>query len=273
MELHDQEMQKLHQAAVQGDLRRKRRNRGIGLDDSDEESDEDERARKIRRKMNKSQRIERDNIKALADNQETKAFYQAYEHGVLDDDGVEVQHDDVVMGEAGNDDGQGTQDYVTRDEIQGRARELARRKEIEPTLDPHDVSWIDQETADDDIDMNIRVANTAQREHVAIRRGLHKDFDDAPEISKLSAALEDDREKSRMRSWARMESKSRNTSTMRSGSGVAVTGHTKSKARSQAKAQQAEAGNSRAEQHSRRKPLKATPSMLADVSDRSARFR
>lgn len=34
------------------------------------------------------------------------------------------------MGEAGNDDGQGTQDYVTIDEIQGRARELARRKEV-----------------------------------------------------------------------------------------------------------------------------------------------
>ena len=65
MELHDQEMEKLHQAAVQGELRRKRRNRGVGLDDSDEESDEDERARKIRRKMNKSQRIDRDDIKAL----------------------------------------------------------------------------------------------------------------------------------------------------------------------------------------------------------------
>lgn len=37
--------------------------------------------------------------------------------------------------------------------------------------------------ADDDIDMNVRVANTAQRENVAIRRGLHKDFDDAPEVS------------------------------------------------------------------------------------------
>ena len=86
-------------------------------------------------------------------------------------------------------------------------------------------------------------------------------------MSKPSANLEDDREKSRMRSWARMESKSRTTTTVRSGSGVAVTGHTKNKSRSQSKAQQAGAGNST------RKPLKATPSMLADVSDRSARFR
>lgn len=70
-----------------------------------------------------------------------------------------------------------------------------------------------------------------------------------------------------------MECKSRNTSTVRSGGGVAVTGHTKSKARSQSKAQQAEVGSSKAEQHNRRKTLKATPSMLADVSDRSAHFR
>jgi len=69
MELDDQELEKLHQAAVQGELRRKRRHRGIGLDDSDDESDEDERARKIRRKMNKSQRIDRDNIKALGQEQ------------------------------------------------------------------------------------------------------------------------------------------------------------------------------------------------------------
>lgn len=103
------------------------------------------------------------------------------------------------MEEAGNDDGQGTQDYVTRDEIQDQARELTRRQEvrifilawpihdsqqIEPTLDPHDVSWIDKETGDDDIDMNVKVANTARRKNIAIRRGgFDKDFDDAPEVS------------------------------------------------------------------------------------------
>lgn len=65
MEREDQELERLHQAAAQGELRRKRRNRGIGLDDSDEEGDEDERARRIRRKMNKSQRIDRGDIKDL----------------------------------------------------------------------------------------------------------------------------------------------------------------------------------------------------------------
>jgi hypothetical protein len=42
--------EKLQQAVVQGELRKKRRNRGLGLDDSDEEDEEDEmRARKMRR--------------------------------------------------------------------------------------------------------------------------------------------------------------------------------------------------------------------------------
>ncbi len=34
------------------------------------------------------------------------------------------------MGDAGNDDSQGTEDYVTRDEIQDRARALAKKKEV-----------------------------------------------------------------------------------------------------------------------------------------------
>ena len=88
-------------------------------------------------------------------------------------------------------------------------------------------------------------------------------------MSKPSTVLEDDRDKSRMRSWAKIEGKSRNTTAARSGCGVAVTGHAKSKTRNA----EAKSGNSTAEQHSRRKPLKATSSMLADVSDRSARFR
>ena len=49
----DLENEKLQQAVVQGELRKKRRNRGLGLDDSDEEDEEDEmRARKMRRGLN-----------------------------------------------------------------------------------------------------------------------------------------------------------------------------------------------------------------------------
>jgi mediator of replication checkpoint protein 1 len=54
----------LQQAVVQGDLRKKRRNRGLGLDDSDDEEEEDMRARKMRRGLNEP-RIDNDDVKEL----------------------------------------------------------------------------------------------------------------------------------------------------------------------------------------------------------------
>jgi mediator of replication checkpoint protein 1 len=62
MEKDDEEALKFHQGVVQGELRRKRKNR-FGIDESDEEDEEDERARRIRRKMR--QRTERGDIKEL----------------------------------------------------------------------------------------------------------------------------------------------------------------------------------------------------------------
>lgn len=64
-ELEDQELEKLHQAAVRGEMRQKKRNHGVGMEDSDDDSDEDDRARKIRRDMYKKRKIDRDNIKEL----------------------------------------------------------------------------------------------------------------------------------------------------------------------------------------------------------------
>jgi mediator of replication checkpoint protein 1 len=61
----DREIQKLHQAAIQGDLRKKKRNHGVGLDDSDDDSDDEEKNRRIRRGMNKKPKIDRDNIRDL----------------------------------------------------------------------------------------------------------------------------------------------------------------------------------------------------------------
>ncbi|KAF8631123.1 hypothetical protein AX15_002470 [Amanita polypyramis BW_CC] len=262
MEREDQELENLHQAAAQGELRRKRRNRGIGLDDSDEESDEDERVRKIRRKMNKSQRIDRGDIRALAKNEETLPFYKTYEHGILDDDDVEFQQTDAAMGEAVDNSGQDARSLITMKDIEHDVRRLARQKEIEPTLDPHDVSWIDAEISDEEAVVQVRAAGFARRK-VNIRGGLDKDLDD---ISKLPASIVEEQEKSRMQSWAKIEGKLRST-TVRSGGGVAVTGHAKSKVK-------VDMGclSTALQGSSRRKPLKPTPSVLADVSDRSARF-
>lgn len=63
----DKEIEKLHQAAIQGELRRKKRHRGVGMNDSDDDSDEDEKNRRIRRQMNKRRKIDRANIKALGE--------------------------------------------------------------------------------------------------------------------------------------------------------------------------------------------------------------
>lgn len=62
MEQDDEAALKFHQGVVQGDLRKKRKNR-LGLDDSDDEDEEDDRARKIRKKM--SERMERGDIQEL----------------------------------------------------------------------------------------------------------------------------------------------------------------------------------------------------------------
>lgn len=66
-EEHDKEIERLHQAAIQGELRRKKRHHGVGINDSDDDSDEDERNRHIRRQMNKRRKIDRANIKALGE--------------------------------------------------------------------------------------------------------------------------------------------------------------------------------------------------------------
>lgn len=66
-EIADQDLEKLHQAAIQGKFRERKRNHGVGMDDSDEDSDEDERNARIRRGMHKKQKIERANIKELGE--------------------------------------------------------------------------------------------------------------------------------------------------------------------------------------------------------------
>lgn len=56
----------LHMKAINGEIRRNKRNRGVGMNDSDDDDEEDEeRNRKIRRGMNKDSKIDRDDINAL----------------------------------------------------------------------------------------------------------------------------------------------------------------------------------------------------------------
>lgn len=62
----DQAAEKLHLAAVHGELRVRKRNRGLGLEDSDDEEESDEEHnRRIRQNIHKRSRIDRDDIKSL----------------------------------------------------------------------------------------------------------------------------------------------------------------------------------------------------------------
>jgi len=56
-------LEELHQAAVQGELRKKR-NRGVGVDDSDEDSDVENNERAMRA-MKKARKSDRTDIKGL----------------------------------------------------------------------------------------------------------------------------------------------------------------------------------------------------------------
>lgn len=66
-EIDDRNLEKLHKDAVEGKLRVKRRNRGVGMDSSDDEDeDEEDRLRRIREKMHsKKRRIDGDNLEEL----------------------------------------------------------------------------------------------------------------------------------------------------------------------------------------------------------------
>lgn len=63
LEDDDKRLEELHKAAVQGELRKKR-NRGVGIDDSDEESDVEDNER-ARRAMKKARKSDRNDIKGL----------------------------------------------------------------------------------------------------------------------------------------------------------------------------------------------------------------
>lgn len=63
--MDDQALQKIHEDAIHGEFRKKRRNHGVGINDSDEDTDDDEKGRRIRQGMHKKQKVDRDDIKAL----------------------------------------------------------------------------------------------------------------------------------------------------------------------------------------------------------------
>ncbi|KAG6877843.1 hypothetical protein C0993_003216 [Termitomyces sp. T159_Od127] len=234
----DESLQKLHEAAVQGELRQKRKNRGLGVEDSDDESDEDERNRRIRRQMHKKQRIDRSNIKELGEHEETKSFFNVYQQNLMTDDAdfaylKDSQPLDIVMGNGTQDTDEGSvngseeREVLTTTEFNKLARETAQKSRIEEeeTLDPNDISWMDDDQSDDD---NVRVKSIVSKakKHFATHRKVPEqtEFDVGFEPLAMRPHKVDMAERSIK--WAKVEERSGHYGTTgRNVGGAAVTGH------------------------------------------------
>ncbi|KAJ7667686.1 hypothetical protein DFH06DRAFT_225551 [Mycena polygramma] len=244
--------EKLQQAVVQGELRKKRRNRGLGLDDSDDEDSEDEnRARKIRRGMQEA-KITGD-VTKLAQDPQTLPFYQVFRGDLDDGDDPELAYLRQTQPEAGQEaemesGDESEPEVITQKELFERMREVARQDSVEPAMDVDDLSWM--EDGDSDGETRTKVV-TRQRE---VRNNL------------VGGA---DRERERMNQWAKTEGRSRNAGTARASGRNAITGQM---GRAKTGGGSLRTGPSGAKPEARR-PVQGRPSVLATVaSDRSTRF-
>ncbi|KAJ7507438.1 hypothetical protein B0H11DRAFT_2271120 [Mycena galericulata] len=242
----DLENEKLQQAVVQGDLRKKRRNRGLGLDDSDEEDEEDEmRARKMRRGLN-APRIEGE-VAEYAKHPETMSFFNVYRDDLEGGDEGEFAYLQETQQDAEMD---GEDEVVTRQELVERLREVARQS-VGEELDDHDVSWVDAEA---DSDGELPKLKTVSRQG-------RKD---------VSAETIAGREQVRLLDWARREGRTRNAGTVRASGRTAVNAQ---KARVKSGGGSLRPGVAPKAAEAPRRPLKVQASVLAGVaSDRSTRF-
>lgn len=260
----DQRREKFHQEVVEGKYRKKRLGRGLNLDeDSDDEDDEADR--RIRQRVNKKRKIDGDNLEALGQSEETRAFYNTYHHDLVDDGDDEFKHLRDAPTNESDDDDEPEPESISVSEVLERVREAARNPSAVKPLDPTNTDWIDEPTADDPVGVRVKVMSRPTR---TSRRPNHGNVDFDVEAPKRS--IENDSEQKQWLSWAKDQG-GRHHGTGRSATGAAVTGHAKVKSgggslRSRVTNgadNEPKAGTSR---------LSKAPSMLSAVSDRSSRF-
>lgn len=221
-QIDDEANEKLQKDVVAGNWKTKRRDRGIGFEDSDSEDDDDDDAKARRRKMSKKRRIEDDSLEQLAKNPETLAFVQAYHADDADgDDFAHLQQDEMTL--INEQDQENVEDdepeYVSTTELTRQLREAAQDVEAHRAFDPHDVSWVEQDADDDE---GIIPVKEVQKQFNP-RRGA--DLDAALEMKRTVA--EDERDRARLQTWAKGESRTAGSS--RSTGISAVTGSGKRK--------------------------------------------
>ncbi|KAF4619463.1 hypothetical protein D9613_005412 [Agrocybe pediades] len=281
LEEQDKADEAFHQGLVQGQQRLKRRH-GVGIDDSDDDS-EDENNDRIRRAMKKSRKSDRGDIKALEANDATRAFAEAYNVALKDDEDEfaylkrDLAPEDIVADrmrmdeddEAESDDDQeNIPETFTRDELIQKVREQKEQGLEDVEMDPTDVSWLDNDEEEEVPrvkTVNIRqrragrAQDTEQMEMEAMGPAFRKPVNPVGQSSKQ---------------WFAQETKSRNAGTSRSVGGSAITGHAKAKAKTNggslrkgslpSSASSASTGGS--------KPVKAAASAISIISDKRRHF-
>ncbi|KAI9000938.1 MRC1-like domain-containing protein [Trametes punicea] len=264
----DKANEKIHLAAIKGDLRAKRRDRGVGFDNSD--SEEDEEAKRIRAKA-KRRRLKNDSIAALAKNPDTQAFAKEYNTTMAEDeDEDEFRHlkEDHMDVDAQEQESEEEREVVSADQLREQLREAARQRDFEQAFNPDDVSWVDHvaESADE-MDTDVRVRELAADTSVGVGRGVTRET-----VNEKSSYLgKGDLE--RLARWAKTENASRTSGVVgrNTGGSAAVTGHAKSKTgNSSFKGSRASASSSKAGKAST--TVAKAPSVLSAVSNRRNKF-
>ncbi|KAG5349503.1 hypothetical protein C0989_003379 [Termitomyces sp. Mn162] len=235
----DETLQKLHEAAIKGELRKKRKNRGF-MNDSDDESDEDERDKQIRRQIHKKQRIDRASIKELSENVDTKSFFNVYQQNLVTDDAdfaylKEIQPLDFVMGnrtedmdKEPDDDDDEPREVITTSEFTRLVRETAQKSQNEEEegepLDPNDVSWMDDNQSDQENHVRVKSVASNTKKYIPTRRKAPDQIEFDVESLALLPHKADMAERSVK--WAKVEGRSSlSRTTGRNVDGAAVTGY------------------------------------------------
>ncbi|KAG6850058.1 hypothetical protein H0H93_001874 [Arthromyces matolae] len=229
-QVDDEALQKLHEMATKGELRKKRKNGVLGLDDSDDDSDDDGDER-LRKRLHKKQKIERQSIKELGQHDETKAFSDTYLQAMQPETGqfdyLEESQPLDMMVEKQNDEDV-PQETISVTEVNKRIREAAQkpRDEEDVFLNPNDVSFTDDVPSDSENYLPVKPVHIRPRNQAQTRRNAQDpDFDTGFEsisMTSVQTGIPSDRS----RKWASDEGRSRHIGvTGRNAGGAAVTGH------------------------------------------------
>ncbi|KAF9534984.1 hypothetical protein CPB83DRAFT_901899 [Crepidotus variabilis] len=282
MEQDDKKLEEYHKKATEGQIR-KRKKGGVSVDDSDEESEDDNNTR-ARHRMKKSRKSERGDIQTLEQNDDTAPFARTYNTSLVPDDSdlhflnTESQMDDLFTSraapraqevpseEAEEEEEEEQPRTISRYEAEQEIREKIKQNTLdEDTMDPRDVSWLDD---DDDMEAGPRVKQVNTRQRPVPRQDTMdaSEFGPAFRQSTVPASASS-------RQWFVQESKSRNGGTARSVGRSAVTGQAKAKPgvarggptrKATGAASNASGGVT--------KPIRAASSVLSVLGDKSGSF-